>query len=176
MLKSESAKFRNNLDYFLHIKMITPETHKALMAKDLAYEQRKAIDKPVYMAWIAINPPPLTISMEDLYTFTKNNLPYDNYIMSVEQNTVNGLRPHIHALAECRATTRPKVEISRLAKLYKLQDNFIEYKVSRNRKLNISRQNYIRGEKTDSKLLLVEKDIKDRLSLNILNYYLNGII
>jgi len=174
-MKTESEKFRENLSYFLKIKMITPETYQECLDRDLAYERNK-ISKPIYMAWIAINPPPDTISMEALYSFTKANLPYENYLMCVEQNTSQGLRPHIHALACVTATCRPKAEISRLSKMYKLKDNFIEFKVSRNKMLNISRQNYIRGEKVDSKLLLVEKDIKDRLLIQIPNYFLKGCI
>lgn len=175
MQKSESVKFRENLDWFLKIKMISPELHKQALERDVAHENSK-IDKTQYMAWIAINPPPQSISMEDLYTFSVEHLPYENYLMCVEQNTDNGIRPHVHILAKVNSTCRPNAEISRLARLYKVQDNFVECKVSKNKAVNFSRQNYIRGEKKEAKLINVEKDIKDRLSLNIPNFYLNGIL
>lgn len=175
MEKSESVKFRENLDWFLRIKMITPELHKQALERDIAHENSK-ISKNKHMAWIAINPPPLSISMEDLYHFSVKNIPYKNYLMCVEQNTDNGIRPHVHILAVVNSTCRPHAEISRLAKLYNVENNFVECKVSKNSLLNISRQNYIRGEKQQSKLLNVEKDIKDRLLVNIPNFYLNGIL
>ena len=175
MLKSECKTFRETLEWLTLLKQITPELAQELLEKDIAYEKNK-ISKSRFMAWIAINPPPNTISLEELYHFSIKHIPYSNYIMCVEQNTDNGIRPHVHILAEVNSTCRPISEISRLSKMYKVKDNFIECKVSRNKLLNVSRQNYIRGEKTESKLLNVEKDIKDRLLVNIPNFYSKGIL
>ncbi|AXH73943.1 MAG: hypothetical protein [Cressdnaviricota sp.] len=175
MEKSDSEKFRDNLKWFLQIKMITPEVYESLMAQDIAHETRK-IDKKAYKAWICVNPPPESISLEDLYNFSVANLPYQNYILTTEQNTDSGVRPHVHILAKVNSTTRPNAEISRLAKLYNVKENFVECKICKNNLVNISRLKYVRGEKMEAKKQNVEKDIKDRELVNIPNYYLKGIL
>lgn len=174
MLKTESQKFRENLEWFKNLKLISQEIYDNCLQKDILYEQSK-ITKKTYRAWICVNPP-LGISMESLYHFSVEKLPFKNYLMCVEQNTDNGIRPHVHILADVNATARANALVSRLAKLYEVKDNFVECKISCNNVLNSHRQEYIRGEKKDSKLCNVEKDIKDREVLNIPNFYLKGII
>ncbi len=107
---------------------------------------------------------------------TASALPYKNYMYCVEQYTDNGIRPHLHILAKVDENTRPNKEIDRLATLFTTQKNFIEYKISTSKKLKISRQKYIRGEKTQDKLINVEKDIKEREIQQLQNYYLIGNI
>lgn len=171
MEKSESQKFRENLEHFKNLKLITQEVYEQLMEKDKAFENAKNNTK-MYKAWLCINPPPGSYTLEELYSFTIQHIPYKNYLLCVEQNTDNGVRPHVHILASVTKTTRPNAEIARLAKMFKVKENFIECKISNNGLLNTQREKYVRGEKQDSKKDNVEKDKNDRLKLKIPDFHI----
>lgn len=113
-----------------------------------------------FHAWGCINPPASMYTLKQLYWLAK--LPYENYMLVVEQNTKNGIRPHIHFLAIVNQNTRPHYEIKRLARQFKVEENFVEYKISTSEQKLISRVKYLRGEKATDKMNYVEKDIKDR--------------
>lgn len=168
--KQESQRLQTTLDFLLLNKQITPELKEEIISRDLA---RNKPDKPYY-AWIGINPSGQT--MIDLHNTAQKSLPYEDYIYSLEQNTENGIRPHIHCLAKVKPSTRPNAEIPRLAQLFKTNPQYIEFKISKSKKLKNQRLKYIYGEKKEEKLLNTEKDIKDRISLGLLNYYLKGNI
>lgn len=135
----------------------------------------KAIDykppKP-YKAWIGINPPPNTISLGELFDKGKELLPYKHYIMCVEQHTDGGIRPHLHILATVSKTTRAKYEIPRLAKIFNIKESSVELKITCNEGLNLQREAYIFGEKTEEKQEKVLKDKEIRETLGIPDYYI----
>lgn len=165
----ESIRFRNLLETLSVGNYITKDTKEQLLLQDEEYMRPKT----AHLAWIGINP-----SGETMLTLASlaSKIPYKDYMYCVEQNTDNGIRPHLHILAKVLDTTRPNKEIERLSKLFKTQKNFIEFKISTNRALNNTRKNYIKGEKIDLKKENVEKDIKDRIKYNLQNYYLIGNI
>lgn len=172
----ETIKFRNNLEHFENIKLITKEQHKELLEKDILHMRRSNNEGSIQLAWIGINPPIGSYSLATLYHKTLESLPYTNFTMCVEQNTKNGIRPHIHALAEVNSNCRPNKEILRLSKIYSISNECIEFKISNNNCVNTSRKKYIRGEKVEGKLLYVEKDIKDRELNNLPNFISKGNI
>lgn len=134
----------------------------------------KAIDyvpPKTYKAWIGINPPPNTISLVDLFNKGKELIPYRRYLMCVEQHTEGGIRPHLHILARVTETTRAKYEIPRLAKLFNLNPNSIECKITCIDGINQQREKYILGEKTEDKQEKVLKDRKIRETLGIPQFY-----
>ena len=135
------------------------------------YRSRSPIEPETYYGWIGINPPPNSINIADLYDFTLANLPYEKYAFCVEQHTENGIRPHIHALVKTNGNTRAGHQITRLAKIYDISNNYIEYSISNKFELNKTRFSYIIGEKTPNKLQYVELDRKTRELLNIPQYY-----
>lgn len=164
--REEIQRFRETLNWLLTEKQISSDTYEQLIARDTPV--------PVpYYAWIGINPSGDTMVSLHL---SASALPYENYIYCVEQNTDNGTRPHLHILAEVSFSTRPNKEISRLSKIFNCDPNFIEFKISKSKMLKNARLKYIRGEKTEGKVINVEKDIKDREILGLQNYYLIGNI
>ena len=112
-----------------------------------------------YYAWIGINPPSGQYTLKELWGVA--SLPYTDYIITIEQNTEGGVRPHLHALAKVKATTRPNKEIVRLAKQFSVQNSCVEYKIHGTNLLS-PHLKYVRGEKTQEKENNVLKDIKDK--------------
>lgn len=133
----------------------------------------KAIDykppKP-YKAWIGINPPPNSISLGDIFNKGKE-LPYKHYMMCAEQHTDGGIRPHLHILALVSKTTRPNKEIARLAKMFNIKESSVEVKITNNEGLNLQREKYILGDKTEDKQEKVLKDKEIRETLGIPQFY-----
>ncbi len=125
--------------------------------------------KKSLFAWIGINPPIGKYTIEKLFKECK--LPYEHYIFCVEQHTANGIRPHIHALAEVNKDTRPSREIPKLAKIFDVSLNVIEYKISKHPVVNDARRAYILGNKSKEKQENVLKDKLTRTALNIPDYY-----
>lgn len=164
----ESARFRNTLDYLVLHKQITPQLQTELLARDFTHSA-----PPQPYAWIGVNPSGQT--MTEIHA-AASALPYDDYIYTLEQNTANGIKPHLHCLAKVTTSTRPNLEIPKLASLFKTPANYIEFKISKNKKLKNQRLKYVYGEKCPDKQLNCEKDIKDRISLGLQNYYLKGHI
>lgn len=126
-----------------------------------------------YYAWIGINPPLGQYTLAELWGVA--SLPYTDYVITVEQNTDNGVRPHLHALAKVCKNTRPGKEIVRLQKQFSVEGQCIEYKIHGNNLL-LPHLKYLRGEKSLEKEDNVLKDIKDRLEFNIPNFLSIGNI
>ncbi len=124
-----------------------------------------------YQIFVGINPPKDSITMSELFERCKERIPYNEYIMCVEQNTEQGIRPHAHILAKGLKSTRPCREIQRLATIFKLSSQCIDYKGSKDIQLNEVRRQYIKGQKKDLKTKYVEQDRIDRDALGISHYY-----
>lgn len=65
--------------------------------------------------------------------------------------------PHIHMLIK-GATTQPSKIIRDMARLFKINKNFVDCKNSSDEKIYKTRYEYIKGVKQDSKKAAVEKD------------------
>jgi len=117
-----------------------------------------------YYAWIGINPPLGQYALKELWGVA--TLPYTDYIITIEQNTEGGIRPHLHALAKVCKNTRPNKEIARLAKQFSISNECIEYKIHGTNLLS-PHLKYVQGEKTQEKENNVLKDIKDKEMANI---------
>lgn len=129
-----------------------------------------------YYAWICINPPPSQYDMKGLWDAAKA-IPYQDYIISVEQYTEQGEHPHLHLLAKVTKNTRKGKEIARLQKLFELAlPNSIHYKIFTCTSLAETRRDYIRGEKTESKLESALKDQSLRNALGIPRFLSIGTI
>lgn len=127
-----------------------------------------------YYAWIGVNPPADQYTMKELWDLAK--LPYENYIICVEQYTEGGIRPHLHALAKVSKNTRPNKEVRRLQKLFSLENaQSVEYKVFGANLLS-ARMKYMRGEKAEGKSENVEKDREKRKEYKIPNFLSIGTI
>lgn len=113
-------------------------------------------------AWIGINPPPSTISLYELYEKLLKVNPYNKGTAVVEQNTENGIRPHIHQLCKVSANARKNHIITRLSKLYGLEPQAIDVNISKNKILVGKWTDYVEGNKKDDKMNNVCKDIEDR--------------
>jgi len=126
--------------------------------------------------WIGIDPS--GISMEDLwkkskelegrYCFTQP----DNLAYCVEQNTENGVRPHIHMMIRGVINQRPAYIAKRLAEYYSCAPNFIHVKHLRRKQLFAEHKNYIQGIKKEDKMSLVKLDRLDRETLGIPHFKL----
>jgi len=124
-------------------------------------------------AFVGINPPADSVTLKELYDFCVAHYPYKGYTMCVEQNTPEGVRPHLHILHPVTGNTRKNHIIARLAKLFKVEENYINVKVSKSNPVISRWEKYLRGEKKGEKIEYVEKDIKDRDIYNIPHIY-NG--
>lgn len=145
-----------------------------LAAIQVRKEFASAAPKEFY-AWIGIDPAPERYTMKELWDLALANFPYDNYIICVEQNTEAGIRPHIHAVAKVTNNTRPKKEITRLQKIFSIENQCIHYKIFGSNLLS-QRMKYVRGEKTDEKADKVSQDILDRQIANIPNFLSVGML
>lgn len=103
--------------------------------------------------------------------FAKEHLPYDSYEMVVEQHTDGGVRPHVHALIEVKATTRKNHMITRLARIFKIQENFVSVCITSVPSLLDRYRRYLRGEKSLVKSENVVKDQEVREKLGIPHLY-----
>lgn len=169
--KEESQRLAKTLAFLLQQKQITQDTVDILAKRDTQY--MSSSNNLEYYAWIGINPSGETMTS---LASALPKLPYDNYEAVIEQNTDNGIKPHIHALALVSSNTRPNKEIARLSSLFKCKSNFIEFKISSSKKLKNSRLKYLRGEKCIEKKENVKKDIQDRKLLSIPNLFSKGIL
>lgn len=172
----ETIKYRNNLEGLKNIKIISKDTYEELLEKDVQHCSEASTEGSTRMAWIGINPPLYSISFEALYHLTLEILPYKHYKMCVEQNTKTGLRPHIHALAKVGEHCRPNKEINRLGKLFGVNSECIEFKISNNNLVNGTRKKYLEGDKVEDKLEYVNDDIRDRKLFNLPNFISKGNI
>lgn len=125
--------------------------------------------------WIGINPPPENYDLkkinDKMESCVNKYIMFQpgNYLYTIEQNTENGIRPHIHLFLLTKH--RPNRIITNLAKEFNMQPNFIEVKTYRNNTLWEEHINYITGNKQDSKLELVKQDDIDREQLGIPKYF-----
>jgi len=132
----------------------------------------KGKKKGIPYAWIGINPPPGKYNMTELYNMALAQLPYGNYELCVEQNTKGGIRPHIHLLAPIGVTARKNHIITRLAKIFDVSEQSINVTISTNKVLKDKWTNYIHGDKAAEKLENVEQDKKDRIALNLPDFFI----
>lgn len=165
----EDFKFMELFDNPLYNKKVTPEFIADYKAKLLKKDEEKAPGRS--WAFVGINPPCGTFNIKGLYDYCVEHYPYKDYMMTVEQNTAGGIRPHLHILHPVSDNTRKNHVITRLAKVFKLESQSIDVSISRSSVVVSRWQNYIRGEKKEEKLENVEKDIKDREYYNIPNIY-----
>lgn len=150
-------------------KMVYEALHTDL--KNLRAEFERIEGRTHY--FIGINPPK-TIKIEEL---NKQMLEMihkfkmfqpDKYLMCIEQNTSNGIRPHIHIMLETKV--RPARVIEQLAKHFKIDKPSIDLKKHTHSILWHEHIDYVKGRKTSHKMDLVEMDVQDRTSLGIPQY------
>lgn len=126
--------------------------------------------------WIGIDPSGTTL--ETLWEKTKNLggrycfTISDNMAFSVEQNTKNGIRPHVHMMIRGVINQRPAYIAKRLAEYYDCAPNFIDVKHYRRKQLYEEHLNYIQGIKQEEKMPQVQLDIIDREALGIPHFKL----
>lgn len=158
--------YRPNLEQIRH--------WNKLAAMNIRKEYASAPPKEYY-AWIGIVPPPGTYTMRELWDLAIKQMPYDNFIICVEQNTDAGLRPHLHAVAKITHNTRPKKEIARFQKIFSVENNSVHYKIF-GKALLEARVKYVKGEKTEEKKEKNLQDISDRRDSKIPNFLSVGIL
>lgn len=125
--------------------------------------------------WIGINPQGKT--MQQLWDLT-NALsgryswvtPHEDLAFCVEQNTSEGIRPHIHLMLRGIVPQKPSYIAKRLSEYYDCSNNFIDVKHYKRKVLYLEHENYIKGEKTSAKIELVNQDKLDRSDLGIPHY------
>lgn len=120
--------------------------------------------------WIGINPVPIqkkekNFKMINLYTIFKNSsvIKKWNYEAVIEAYTDEGYRPHMHMIL-FSPLHHPNRIIKTLSKLFQCDPNFIDCKTDY--KLQIHK-NYIRGNKTETKLGHIHDDNQERIEYNI---------
>lgn len=160
----------DKLIHLLELCKVSPDQVKLEINKYRNSLYKNTSYKEYYM-FIGINPPPNTYTMSELYELGKERTPYPEFIMTVEQNTDQGIRPHLHILAKGLKHTRKSREIPRLAAIFKLSSQCIDFKSSSDTQLNSVRRSYIKGNKTDSKTNHVEQDKIDRAASGIPDFY-----
>jgi len=112
--------------------------------------------------WIGINPQcrDMLECYDTMNKMIEKHSYFDKSLWCVEAHTEKGYRPHIHLMMETKA--KPHRIIETIAKNFKINKNFIECKNNKNDNLYTEHIQYIKGEKTDSKLELVERDRTER--------------
>lgn len=144
-----------------------------LIEKDKNFMQVKYTPiKKDNFAWIGINPEVGTYTMEALYSHAVSKLPYSAYELVVEQHTDGGIRPHLHILVRISGNARKNHIITRMAKIFDIQENFVQVRITNSSSLVEKYKKYLRGEKTDSKTENVSKDKIDREKNNIPDIYI----
>lgn len=78
---------------------------------------------------------------------------------------------HIHLLIRTIKKLDKKRIINKIAKIFEIKSNFIDYKFSNSKLLFGKRSDYVLHEKTDNKKTQVEADKKFRLQHTIDSYY-----
>ncbi|AXH77232.1 MAG: putative replication initiation protein [Cressdnaviricota sp.] len=160
---------------YLTLPLIDPFRKKfpELYAKtEQEIADKKGKKKGTPYAWIGINPPLGKYNMTELYNTALAQLPYGHYELCVEQNTKGGIRPHIHLLVPIGVTARKNHVITRLAKIFDVTEQSINVTISSNKVLKDKWVNYIHGDKAAEKLENVEQDKKDRLALNLPDFFI----
>jgi len=116
--------------------------------------------------WVGIDPD-ITIypNMLSLFNRLKELSSRFNFQAVVEAHTENGYRPHIHMILFTK--DRPNRIVSTFSKFFKCKPNFIEAKNMK--QFYQEKLEYIKGNKTASKLKYVEADKKERKDLGILD-------
>jgi len=126
-------------------------------------------DNEATHAWIGINPPPNTITLQELYEKTLEATHRYKWLdksgFVVEANTSNGYRPHIHMMAVTKE--KPYRIIDILSKYYNVSNNSIEVKLYHKGILYEEHLKYIQGNKRQEKQELVDKDKEERDTLDI---------
>jgi len=126
-------------------------------------------DNEATHAWIGINLPPDTITLQELYEKTYEATHRYKWLdksgFVVESHTPNGYRPHVHMMAVTKE--KPYRIIQILSSYYNVQPQSIEVKLYHRGVLYEEHINYIQGKKRHDKLEYVEKDIEERDSLGI---------
>ena len=150
------------------------ETYDKVKSEMMKKDEAKHPGKSV--AFVGVNPPCGQYSLKELYDHCVKKYPYPGFLMCVEQNTPGGIRPHLHIAHPVSDNTRKNHIITRVAKLFQVEQNSVDVNVSKS-SIVVSRWvKYIHGEKKDEKKENVEKDIKDRQYYNIPNIYENGVL
>lgn len=127
-------------------------------------ELKSELSDPV--AFIGINPPSNSISLRELYEQCLTTLT-DQGEAVVEQNTSEGIRPHVHYLCKVSSNARKNHLITKYSKLFNLPSNFISVQISKNAATQVAWNKYVSGDKQQSKSEFVELDFKDREKLGI---------
>lgn len=125
--------------------------------------------------WIGINPDPSNTDLASLATRTAELVSkykmFAEYSYSVEQNTSNGVRPHVHMLIH--ATPKPHRVRETIAKHFNIPGNFVDTQVFKKNFMYKEHMAYIQGHKKEEKEQYVEHDKIDRENLGIADYYTN---
>lgn len=178
---NDNENFRNNI-----LQLFTSEemmknfgvTHDEYILdvtkKSMEIATEYIVPKKKSYLWLGINPPPGAYTMLELYNKTQQAIQkykmLQEHAWTIEAHTDNGYRPHIHMIIP--GGTKPNRVITLLAKHYNIENQSIECKTGHSYEEHIK---YIKGEKKKEKVLNVEKDIEERKSLDIQNYYLSVI-
>ncbi len=176
---NDMENFRNNL-----LQLYTTEemikqfgvTHDEYILdvskKSLEIAKDNIVPKKKSYLWLGINPPPGAYTMLELHNKTSEAI--NKYKMltehawTVEAHTENGYRPHVHMMIP--TGTRPARVVELLAKHYNTKNQSIECKAGHSYEEHLK---YIKGDKKNEKISNVEKDVEERKSLHIQNYYLS---
>lgn len=129
-------------------------------------------------SFIGINPPPGTITMQELWNKTKQLegrykwLPPADMAYVVEQNVYDKSgnlikRPHVHLMVRGLIQQKPGYIAEKISKHFDISQPSIDVKKYSNNRAYVEHLNYIKGEKKDGKMELVELDIADRETLGI---------
>lgn len=162
MTREEVDKFAEQCDKLLYL---------ALSRLKLKYYGQKDDNH----TWIGINPEGKT--MQQLWDLT-NALggryswvpPHEDLAFCVEQNTSQGVRPHIHLMLRGIVSQKPSYIAKRLSEYYDCPNNFIDVKHFRKKVMYQEHEKYIKGDKKTEKQELVNQDNVDRQDLGIPQY------
>lgn len=134
-------------------------------------------DNEATHVWIGINPPPNTTTLTELWEKTMDAVHKYKWLeksaYTVEANTSNGYRPHVHLMAVTKEKAYRIIQI--LSKYYNVEPNSIEAKPYHRGLLYEEHIKYIKGIKTSEKQENVNQDIEERETLEIPNFYIKNI-
>lgn len=89
---------------------------------------------------------------------------------SLEFYGKTGFRPHIHLLIHGAGTNTSKI-VRMFSVAFKVKSNFVNVQRSKREDLYITREKYVKGEKTQDKMDSVNKDDEFRKKHDIKKYY-----
>lgn len=155
---------------------IQNEKQKIRQQEKLNELKKKALKELSLTKWrwvtISVKPTMQPATMAELAASVTKNKPYIKYAYTLEfTGKENQYHPHIHLLYEINGSKK-SADIKQFMRKFGVAHNFVDINEISEKELK-DKLCYIKGEKQESKLEQVEKDILIRKENNLKNYYYN---